>query len=98
MLIENNYTVFEKSNGPLLKSAFLIAPDLVELRFDETIGLNSEDLILLEYDYENKDENTNRFLTKNPIKPHFEKQSKDVFHLKIPNFEDSKNHLIKYNS
>lgn len=98
MLIENNYTVFEKSNGPLLKSAFLIAPGLVELRFDETIGLNSEDLILLEYDYENKDENTNRFLTKNPIKPHFEKQSKDVFHLKIPNFEDSKNHLIKYNS
>lgn len=98
MLIENNYTVFEKSNGPLLKTAFLVAPGLVELRLDESIGFNSEDLILLEYDYENKDGNANCFLIKNPINPHFEKKSKNVFHLKIPNFEDSKSYLIKHNS
>ena len=95
MLIENNYTVFEKSNGPLLKSAFLIAPGLVELRLDVEIGFNLEDLILLEYDYENRDENRKHLLTKNPINPHLEKKSNDVFHLEIPNFEESKNYVIK---
>lgn len=97
MLVENNYSVFEKSNGALLKSAFLIAPGLVELRLDVEIGFNLEDLILLEYDYENRDENRKHFLTKNPINPHLEKKSNDVFHLEIPNFEESKNYVIKYN-
>lgn len=97
MSIKNNYSIFEKSNGLFLKSAFIVAPGVVELKVESGKKFKQGELVLYEYDYERKDKN-GQFLLRKLQKPFFQQKENGVIHLEIKDFDDAKNYVIRYGS
>ncbi len=98
MLIQNNYTIFEKSNGSVLKSAFIVAPGVIELKVEQGKMFKNGEFVLLEYDYNQRDNNSGNFLLKSLATPIFEQKEKGVVHLEIKDFDNAKNYVIRYGS